>query len=60
MLVKYKITIIGRLPSDSRAEANQYVREGISLSFPLHESIDEFLIETEGEDFTDMKTRFPG
>lgn len=59
MLVAFKLTITGQLPADSRADATEKIREGVSLNFPLHESIDSLLIETVPEEMiSDMTGRF--
>lgn len=61
MLVNFRIVILGRLSVDGdRALAEQKIREGLCMSFPMHEAIDDLLIETKPEEgFDDMKERFP-
>lgn len=60
-LFEYTITIKGRYPGEKRSEVVQSLREGISLNFPVHESIDELVIDAKSqaeETMAEMKRRF--
>lgn len=60
ILVDYRITITGRLRAGSGADAQQRLRDGLSMSLPLHESVDDLKIETRSseEDLEEMRRRF--
>jgi len=46
-LFKYTMTVTGRLQARDGKEAEAIIRAGLSMTLPIHESLDSIVINTE-------------
>lgn len=49
-MTKFRIVLVGRMPQSTRAETEEAIKKGMSLSFTLHDALEDVLIETEPEE----------
>lgn len=58
-MTKFRIVLVGTLPQHTKKEAEEAIKDGLALSFRLHDALEDTVIELEPEEtIEDMKGRF--
>lgn len=56
-MFKYRLVITGRLRGESGPEVEAAIKAGLTMTLPIHESVDSLTIET-SSDMEELRRRF--